>query len=88
MSQLNAKLGLMDDSDYLRLLTIAAEQANAFLSNARKWERERWVCQRLLQGLNVPYRADEFAPAGSRRTYCFAMPISRCFSCSTRASPQ
>ncbi|KAB0561019.1 hypothetical protein F7R03_28445, partial [Pseudomonas palleroniana] len=54
----------MDDSDYLRLLTIAAEQANAFLSNARKWERERWVCQRLLQGLNVPYRADEFAPAG------------------------
>ena len=54
----------MDDSDYLRLLTIAAEQANAFLSNARKWERERWVCQRLLQGLNIPYRADEFAPAG------------------------
>ena len=34
LSQLNAKLGLMDDSDYLRLLTIAAEQANAFLSNA------------------------------------------------------
>ena len=30
----------MDDSDYLRLLTIQAEQANAFLSNARKWERE------------------------------------------------
>ncbi len=54
----------MDDSDYLRLLTIAAEQANAFLSNARKWERERWVCQRLLQGLNIPYRVDEFAPAG------------------------
>ncbi|MDF7797796.1 DUF1780 domain-containing protein, partial [Pseudomonas syringae] len=25
----------MDDSDYLRLLTIQAEQANAFLSNAR-----------------------------------------------------
>jgi len=24
----------MDDSDYLRLLTVAAEQANAFLSNA------------------------------------------------------
>jgi len=46
------------------LRTIAAEQANAFLSNARKWERERWVCQRLLQGLNIPYRADEFAPAG------------------------
>lgn len=54
----------MDDSDYLRLLTVAAEQANAFLSNARKWERERWVCQRLLQGLNVPYRAEEFHPAG------------------------
>ena len=54
----------MDDSDYLRLLTIAAEQANAFLSNARKWERERWVCQRLLQGLNIPYRVEEFAPAG------------------------
>lgn len=54
----------MDDSDYLRLLTIQAEQANAFLSNARKWERERWVCQRLLQGLNIPYRADEFTPAG------------------------
>lgn len=50
----------MDDSDYLRLLTIQAEQANAFLSNARKWERERWVCQRLLQGLNVPYRQDDF----------------------------
>src|SRR3990167_2552753 len=33
----------MDDSDYLRLLTHQAEQANAFLSNARKWERERWV---------------------------------------------
>ncbi len=46
----------MDDSDYLRLLTIQAEQANAFLSNARKWERERWVCQRLLQGLNIPPR--------------------------------
>jgi hypothetical protein len=54
----------MDDSDYLRLLTVAAEQANAFLSNARKWERERWVCQRLLQGLNVPYRAEEFHAAG------------------------
>jgi hypothetical protein len=54
----------MDDSDYLRLLTSQAEQANAFLSNARKWERERWVCERLLQGLNIPYRPDEFAPAG------------------------
>ncbi|AIS19528.1 hypothetical protein LT40_19890 [Pseudomonas rhizosphaerae] len=54
----------MDDSDYLRLLTSQAEQANAFLSNARKWERERWVCERLLQGLNITYRDDEFTPAG------------------------
>ncbi|EPJ85311.1 hypothetical protein AFK24_27230 [Pseudomonas syringae] len=54
----------MDDSDYLRLLTIQAEQANAFLSNARKWERERWVCQRLLQGLNIPHRNEDFAAAG------------------------
>jgi hypothetical protein len=54
----------MDDSDYLRLLTIQAEQANAFLSNARKWERERWVCQRLLQGLNIPHRNEDFTPAG------------------------
>jgi hypothetical protein len=54
----------MDDSDYLRLLTIQAEQANAFLSNARKWERERWVCQRLLQGLNIAHRNEDFHPAG------------------------
>jgi hypothetical protein len=53
----------MDDSDYLRLLTHQAEQANAFLSNARKWERERWVCQRLLQALNVNNRLDEFSAA-------------------------
>ncbi|KQB54805.1 hypothetical protein AQS70_06435 [Pseudomonas endophytica] len=53
----------MDDSDYLRLLTIQAEQANAFLSNARKWERERWVCQRLLQGLNIPYHTEDFTQA-------------------------
>ena len=53
----------MDDSDYLRLLTIQAEQANAFLSNARKWERERWVCQRLLQGLNIAHRNEDFTPA-------------------------
>ncbi|EPJ94943.1 DUF1780 domain-containing protein [Pseudomonas psychrophila] len=53
----------MDDSDYLRLLTIQAEQANAFLSNARKWERERWVCQRLLQGLNIPYHNEDFIQA-------------------------
>jgi hypothetical protein len=46
------------------LLTSQAEQANAFLSNARKWERERWVCERLLQGLNIAYREDEFTPAG------------------------
>jgi hypothetical protein len=54
----------MDDSDYLRLLTIQAEQANTFLSNARKWERERWVCQRLLQGLNIAHRTEDFHPAG------------------------
>ena len=53
----------MDDSNYLRLLTIQAEQANAFLSNARKWERERWVCQRLLQGLNIPYHNEDFIQA-------------------------
>ncbi|EFW82105.1 DUF1780 domain-containing protein [Pseudomonas savastanoi] len=53
----------MDDSDYLRLLTIQAEQANAFLSNTRKWERERWVCQRLLQGLNIAHRNEDFTPA-------------------------
>ncbi len=54
----------MDDSDYLRLLTHQAEQANAFLSNARKWERERWVCQRLLQALNVRHHLDEFSASG------------------------
>lgn len=54
----------MDDSDYLRLLTHQAEQANAFLSNARKWERERWVCQRLLQALNVKHHLDEFGASG------------------------
>ncbi|MCY1510220.1 hypothetical protein D9M68_445910 [compost metagenome] len=54
----------MDDSDYLRLLTHQAEQANAFLSNARKWERERWVCQRLLQALNIAHRLEEFSAAG------------------------
>lgn len=53
----------MDDSDYLRLLTIQAEQANAFLSNARKWERERWVCERLLQGLNITHRHEDFTAA-------------------------
>ena len=53
----------MDDSDYLRLLTSQAEQANAFLSNARKWERERWVCQRLLQGLNIAYHTEDFTQA-------------------------
>lgn len=50
----------MDDSDYLRLLTRQAEQANDFLSNARKWERERWVCQRLLTALNLRHRQEEF----------------------------
>ena len=44
-------------------MTIQAEQANAFLSNARKWERERWVCQRLLQGLNIAHRNEDFTPA-------------------------
>jgi len=53
----------MDDSDYLRLLTHQAEQANAFLSNARKWERERWVCQRLLQALNISHQLEEFGAA-------------------------
>lgn len=60
---MQAKLTTMDDSDYLRLLTHQAEQANAFLTNARKWERERWVCQRLLQALNVSHRLDEFSAA-------------------------
>ncbi len=76
----------MDDSDYLRLLTIAAEQANAFLSNARKWERERWVCQRLLQGLNIPYRADEFAPAGEPPDVLFRDANFEVFSSSMRAA--
>ncbi len=53
----------MDDSEYLRLLTDQAEQANALLSNAQKWERERWVCQRFLQALNVPHRLEEFSAA-------------------------
>ncbi|MCU1718131.1 DUF1780 domain-containing protein [Pseudomonas sp. 5P_3.1_Bac2] len=51
----------MDDSDYLRLLTEQAEQANDLLSNARKWQRERWVCQRLLSALNQSWQLDEFA---------------------------
>src|SRR6218665_2570370 len=57
------KLAGMDASDYLRLLTDQAEQANDLLSNARKWERERWVCQRFLQALNVPHRLEEFGAA-------------------------
>ncbi|WP_187671283.1 DUF1780 domain-containing protein [Zestomonas carbonaria] len=52
----------MKESDYLRLLTYQAEQANLMLSNARKWERERWVCQRLLDALNVSYNVEEFGP--------------------------
>lgn len=51
----------MDDSDFLRLLTDHAEQANDFLSNARKWERERWVCQRLLQAFNLRHSIEEFS---------------------------
>ncbi|MNZ41714.1 hypothetical protein D3C78_592700 [compost metagenome] len=50
----------MNESDYLRLLTRQAEQANDFLSNARKWERECWACQRLLQALGVPHRQEDF----------------------------
>ncbi|MCS3466307.1 hypothetical protein M2401_000017 [Pseudomonas sp. JUb42] len=67
----------MDDSDFLRLLTIQAEQANSFLSNARKWERERWVCERLLQGLNIRHRDEDFTAAGQEppdvlfRNACF-----------------
>lgn len=50
----------MNESEYLSLLTAQAEQANDFLSNARKWERERWVCLHLLQALNVSFSLDEF----------------------------
>ncbi|WXL25083.1 DUF1780 domain-containing protein [Ectopseudomonas mendocina] len=53
----------MNEADYLSLLTAQAEQANDFLSNARKWERERWVCMHLLQALNVTYNLDEFSRA-------------------------
>lgn len=51
----------MNETDYLYMLRRQAELTNDFLSNARKWERECWVCQRLLQTLKVPYRQDEFA---------------------------
>ncbi|UVE18513.1 DUF1780 domain-containing protein [Pseudomonas sp. LS44] len=50
----------MNETEYLRLLTYQAEQTNLLLSNSRKWERERWVCQRLLQALNIDYHSDEF----------------------------
>jgi hypothetical protein len=70
----------MDDSDYLRLLTQQAEQANTFLSNARKWERERWVCQRLLQALNVPNRLEEFSSAAQEPPDVLREPTSKCFS--------
>ena len=56
----------MNEADYLRLLTRQAEQANDFLSNARKWDRERWVCQRFLEALNVPYRQEAFAAPGEQ----------------------
>ncbi|MDF5995192.1 DUF1780 domain-containing protein [Pseudomonas aeruginosa] len=56
----------MNEADYLRLLTRQAEQANDFLSNARKWDRERWVCQRFLEALNVPYRQEDFAAPGEQ----------------------
>jgi len=54
----------MNESDYLRLLTRQAEQATDFLSNARKWERERWVCQRLLNALNQRHRPEDFGNGG------------------------
>src|SRR5690606_21833148 len=52
----------MNEPDFLDLLTRQAEQANEFLSNARKWDRERWVCQRLLESLGVSFSNDEFLP--------------------------
>ena len=53
----------MDDHDLLTLLAEQAEQANALLSNAMKYERERWVCQRLLHALNVSQRLEDFQPS-------------------------
>ncbi|MFZ5958998.1 DUF1780 domain-containing protein [Pseudomonas sp. QL9] len=50
----------MNETDYLYLLRRQAELANDFLSNARKWERECWICQRLLQTLQVSYHQEEF----------------------------
>lgn len=50
----------MNETDYLYLLRRQAELTNDFLSNARKWERECWVCQRLLQTLKVNHRQEEF----------------------------
>lgn len=78
----------MNEADYLRLLTRQAEQANDFLSNARKWDRERWVCQRFLEALNVPYRQEDFAapPGNSRRTSCSRVPASRCSSSSMKVA--
>ncbi|MCQ4347576.1 DUF1780 domain-containing protein [Pseudomonas stutzeri] len=51
----------MDEHDYLHHLVREAEAATDFLSNGRKWERERWVCQRLLQALNIAHREEDFA---------------------------
>lgn len=77
----------MNEADYLRLLTRQAEQTNDFLSNARKWDRERWVCQRFLEALNVPYRQEDFAaPGNSRRTSCSRVPASRCSSSSMKVA--
>ncbi len=84
--QRRAKLSAMDDSDYLRLLTHQAEQANAFLSNARKWERERWVCQRLLQALNVGHRLEEFGASEQEPPdVLFREANFEVFSCWTKA---
>lgn len=52
----------MNEHDYLHHLVRQAEAATDLLSNGRKWERERWVCQRLLQALNIAHREEDFTP--------------------------
>src|SRR5690606_27175901 len=52
----------MNEHDYLHHLVRQAEAATELLSNGRKWERERWVCQRLLQALNIAHREEDFTP--------------------------
>lgn len=77
----------MNEADYLRLLTRQAEQANDFLSNARKWDRERWICQRFLEALNVPYRQEDFAAPGEQPPdVLFKVPASRCSSSSMKVA--